>query len=264
MPRKTKATKSVQKTKGPPKTRETKRKADAARLATVSDERAKRKGQGDTKADRRQSGRAAAFAQVKARKPNEAVVEDVVEAVVEDVVVAVVEDAFPTLFGSAAAKAATTAMFSDDDDDDAALVDKPAPEPFTPSKCAGELFVTPSKCHIIVNLRVTCQSFARGTGKKGTATVGKMDGVENETAIARAGEDVINKACGICWKSGVITASSKRGPAWPNPASPLRGFRFKRLEHEGPLVPRSLYIGLREIVEYYNCDMKNVAAAVQV
>jgi len=256
MPRKTKATKSVQKTKGPPKTRVTKRKADAARLATVSDERAKRKGQGDTKADRRQSGRAAAFAQVKARKPNEAVVEDVVEAVVED--------AFPTLFGSAAAKAATTAMFSDDDDDDTALVDKPAPEPFTPSKCAGELFVTPSKCHIIVNLRVTCQSFARGTGKKGTATVGKMDGVENETAIARAGEDVINKACGICWKSGDMTASSKRAPAWPNKASPLRGFRFKRLEHEGPLVPRSLYIGLREIVEYYNCDMKNVAAAVQV
>lgn len=255
MPRKTKATKSVQKTKGPPKTRVTKRKADAARLATVSDERAKRKGQGDTKADRRQSGRAAAFAQVKARKPNEAVVEDVVEAVVED--------AFPTLFGSAAAKAA---MFSDDDDDDdgTALVDQPAPEPFTPSKCAGELFVAPSKFHIIVNLRVTCQSFARGTGKKGTATVGKMDGVENETAIARAGEDVINKACGICWKSGAITASSKRGPAWPNPASPLRGFRFKRLEHEGPLVPRSLYIGLREIVEYYNCDMKNVAAAVQV
>ena len=84
MPRKTKATKSVQKTKGPPKTRVTKRKADAARLATFSDERAKRKGQGDTKADRRQSGRAAAFAQVKARKPNEAVVEDVVEAVVED------------------------------------------------------------------------------------------------------------------------------------------------------------------------------------
>ena len=256
MPRKTKATKSVQKTKGPPKTRETKRKADAARLATVSDERAKRKGQGDTKADREQSGRAAAFAQVKARKPNEAVVEDVVEAVVED--------AFPTLFGSAAAKAATTAMFSDDHDDDTALVDKPEPEPFTPSKCAGELFVAPSKFHIIVNLRVTCQSFARGTGKKGTATVGKMEGVENETAIARAGEDVINKACGICWKSGVITASSKRGPAWPNPASPLRGFRFKRLEHEGPLVPRSLYIGLREIVEYYNCDMKNVAAAVQV
>jgi len=157
-------------------------------------------------------------------------------------------------------------MFSDDDDDDdgTALVDQPAPEPFTPSKCAGELFVTPSKCHIIVNLRVTCQSFARGTGKKGTATVGKMDGVENETAIARAGEDVINKACGICWKSGDMTASSKRAPAWPNKASPLRGFRFKRLEHEGPLVPRSLYIGLREIVEYYNCDMKNVAAAVQV
>ena len=256
MPRKTKATKSVQKTKGPPKTRVTKRKADAARLATFSDERAKRKGQGDTKADRRQSGRAAAFAQVKARKPHEAVVEDVVEAVVED--------AFPTLFGSAAAKAATTAMFSDDDDDDAALVDKPAPEPFTPSKCAGELFVTPSKCYIIATLRVTCQSFARGTGKKGTATVGKLDGVENETAIARAGEDVINKACGICWKSGALTASSKRQPAWPNKASPLRGFRFKRLEHEGPLVPRSLYIGLREIVEYYNCDMKNVAAAVQV
>ena len=193
---------------------------------------------------------------MKARKPNEAVVEDVVEAVVED--------AFPTLFGSAAAKAATTAMFSDDDDDDTALVDKPDPEPFTPSKCAGELFVAPSKFHIIVNLRVTCQSFARGTGKKGTATVGKMDGVENETAIARAGEDVINKACGICWKSGAMTASSKRQPAWPNKASPLRGFRFKRLEHEGPLVPRSLYIGLREIVEYYNCDMKNVAAAVQV
>jgi len=166
----------------------------------------------------------------------------------------------------AAAKAATAAMFSDDDDDDdvSVVVDQPAPEPFTPSKCGGELFVTPSKCYIIATLRVTCQSFARGTGKKGTATVGKLDGVENETAIARAGEDVINKACGICWKSGDLTASSKRQPAWPNKASPLRGFRFKRLEHEGPLVPRSLYIGMREIVEYYNCDMKNVAAAVQV
>ena len=242
------AKKSVQKETGrPPTTRQKRKASDASFSAANEKKRAQGKRTGDKKADR---ARAAAFAKEKARgKPPKAVVEDDVAA------------AEP-----AAAKAATAAMFSDDDDDDdvSALVDQPAPEPFTPSKCAGELFVTPSKCHIIVNLRVTCQSFARGTGKKGTATVGKMDGVENETAIARAGEDVINKACGICWKSGVITASSKRGPAWPNPASPLRGFRFKRLEHEGPLVPRSLYIGLREIVEYYNCDMKIVAAAVQV
>ena len=245
------AKKSVQKKTGcPPTTRQKRKASDAFFSAANEKKRAQGKRTGDTKADRAQSGRAAAFAKEQARgKPPKAVVEDDVAA------------AEP-----AAAKAATAAMFSDDDDDDdvSVVVDQPAPEPFTPSKCGGELFVTPSKCYIIATLRVTCQSFARGTGKKGTVTVGKLDGVENETAIARAGEDVINKACGICWKSGALTSGGKHQPAWPNPTSPLRGFRFKRLEHEGPLVPRSLYIGLREIVEYYNCDMKNVAAAVQV
>jgi hypothetical protein len=146
MPPKPKAKKSVQKTTvtGPPTTRQ-KRKASGAFISAAKEKRAQGKGKGETAADRAQSGRAAAFAQEKARcKPTKPVVEDDVAA------------AEP-----AADKAAMSddkaAMFSDDDDDDddTGVVDQPDPEPFTPSKCAGELFVTPSKCHIIATLRVS-------------------------------------------------------------------------------------------------------------
>ena len=240
-------TSKVQITKGTPKTRHTKRKVAQAFFDAAKLERT-RKGNGDTKQDRAQSKRAAAFAVAKARgKRTTPVAEDDLN----DAGISVSDDDDDTDVSEGDAK-------TQQEEQEATMA---MAMPYTPTKLEldAPLYETPAEEVVNVHmvLEVCYQAFESKSesGKMRKATVLKCDGARNETALAHVGDATIFESTGVVWN---------RIPSWPDPESPLRGMIFKRLKGEDTSVPLSLYMGLRELNEMYGSHITRVVAKIQV
>ena len=157
---------------------------------------------------------------------------------------------------------------------DEEVVEMPVPEPvpvpampmpFTPTKeqLNTPFFKTPKKDDILVLLKIGYQ-YIDTKGRTYALPVAIIDGRTSETAFALVGPDVILESTGCEWDTGLVSWNKKPLPAWPNPDAPLRGFSYGRLKNQDKSVPSSLHMGLREINDIYNGDMKKVAMKAQV
>ena len=193
------------------------------------EKRARGSGTGDTKADRRRSGRAAAFDKEKERvKPPKTVDEPVVaETLVED--------------------------------DVADLPDKVAP--FTPLKKTGQvgLFSTPIVDDINFDVDIVQHPYTAHTGEERFAMNVRACGYRNESVFTLLTPPELFKQCGVVWGSSKTSDGNNR-PSW-NEGSKWKGFAYQL---HGKKPPRSLELDSSRFKQYYDSDIERVLKMFKV